>query len=340
MIEKNLFGVIKNKEVYCYKLSNGKNLTAEILNYGGIIKNLFYKGTDVVLGRDTLEEYLDNDGYYGALIGRNSNRIRNSEFTINGEKYILAKNDGENNLHGGIEGFDKKIWQAEENDSDEPSLILTLESPDGEEGFPGNAKIKVTYTITKENSLKIHYEAQCDKDTVMNLTNHSFFNLNGHNSGTIDNHILKISSSFYTPNTDQCMPCGEILNSKGTPFDLTGGKVLKDCFNSGCSQIDMFGGFDHNFVLDGRGFRKFAVLKGDKTGIEMECYTDLPGVQIYTGNCIDDARICKGGEIYAVHQAVCLETQLFPNSLEFSHFPSSILKAGEKYDTVTEYKFK
>lgn len=340
LIEKKLFGIINDKEVYCYKLNNGKNLSAEILSYGGIIKNLFYKNTDVVLGRDTLEEYLDNDGYYGALIGRNSNRIRNSEFSINGEKFTLAKNDGENNLHGGIEGFNKKIWNVEEVNLAEPSLILTAESKDFEEGFPGNAKIKVTYTITKEDSLKIHYEAICDKDTVMNLTNHSYFNLNGHDSGTIDNHKLQISSSFFTPNTDQCMPNGEILKSEGTPFDLRNGKTLEECFNSGYKQIDMFGGFDHNFVLEGRGFRKVATLWGDKTGIIMECSTDLPGVQIYTGNCIDEMRICKNGEKYAIHQAVCLETQFFPNALEFSHFPSPILKAGEKYDTVTEYKFK
>lgn len=340
MIKKELFGTLPEGEVYCYTLDNGKDLSAEIISYGGIIKNLYFKGCDVVLGRDTLEEYLDNSGCYGALIGRNSNRIRNAEFILNGKKYILAKNNNGHNLHGGNIGFNKKIWHAEECDGAEPSIILTLESPDGEEGFPGNAKIKVTYTLTKENSIKIHYEAECDKDTVMNLTNHSYFNLNGHDSGTVDNHTIEIKSSFHTPNTDACMPYGEILKSEGTPFDLTTPVLLKEGFESGYKQIEMFGGYDHNFVLDGIGFRKFATVTGDKTGYAMDCYTDLPGVQLYTGNCIDEERVCKGGNKYAIHQGLCLETQFFPNALELTHFPSPILRAGEKYDTVTEYKFR
>ena len=340
MIKKELFGKLPEGEVYCYTLDNGKDLSAEILSYGGIIKNLYFKGTDVVLGRDTLEDYLSNDGYYGALIGRNSNRIHNAEFVLNGKKYKLAENDNGNNLHGGLKGFDKKIWAVEEKDGVEPSIVLTTESGDGEEGFPGNAKIKVTYTLTSENSIKIHYEATSDKDTVMNLTNHSYFNLNGHDSGTVGNHKIAIYSAFFTPNTEECMPYGEILKSESTPFDLSTLKALKAGFESGFKQIEMFRGYDHNFVLNGTGYRKFAEVKGDKTGYTMECFTDLPGVQLYTGNFIDEERICKNGQKYKVHQGLCLETQFFPNSLEIPHFPSPVLKAGEKYDTVTEYKFK
>ena len=340
MIKKELFGKLPEGEVYCYTLDNGKDLSAEIISYGGIIKNLYFKGTDVVLGRDTLEDYLNNNGCYGALIGRNSNRIRNAEFVLNGEKYILAKNNNGNNLHGGNIGFDKKIWQVEEIDGAEPSIILTLESPDGEEGFPGNAKIKVTYTLTSENSIKIHYEAECDKDTVINLTNHSYFNLNGHAAGTVDNHEIEFNCSFFTPNTEQCMPYGEILKVEGTPFDFTQPKTLKQGFESGFNQIEMFNGYDHNFVIDSTGFRKFATVKGDETGYIMDCFTDLPGVQLYTGNFIDEERICKGGVKYKVHQGLCLETQYFPNALELTHFPSPVLKAGDKYDTVTEYKFR
>ena len=340
MIKKELFGKLPEGEVYCYTLDNGKDLSAEIISYGGIIKNLYFKGTDVVLGRDTLEDYLENNGCFGALIGRNSNRIRNAEFVLNGKKYILAKNNNGNNLHGGNVGFDKKIWAVEEKDGAEPSLVLTLESKDGEEGFPGNAKIKVTYTLTLDNSIKIHYEAECDEDTVMNLTNHSYFNLNGHDAGTVDNHEVEFNASFFTPNTEQCMPYGEILKVSGTPFDFTTPNTLNFGFESGFEQLEMFGGYDHNFVIDGSGFRKFATVKGDKTGHIMECFTDLPGVQLYTGNFIDEERICKGGEKYKVHQGLCLETQYFPNALELTHFPSPILRAGEKYDTVTEYKFK
>lgn len=338
MIKKEIFGNLDGKEVYVYTLDNQNGLRAEILNYGGIIKGLYVNGKDVVLGRDTLEEYLDNDGYFGALIGRNSNRIHNAEFALNGIKYTLAKNDGNNNLHGGNIGFDKKVWDAQEFDKKEPKLVLLLFSKDGEEGFPGNAQVKVTYTLTEENGLNIHYEATCDKDTVMNLTNHSYFNLNGHDSGIIDNQTLKVHSRFFTPNTDECVPCGEILKNDNTPFDLRHGKAFKEIFDSDFEQITKFGGFDHNFVLDGEDYRKIAEAKGDE--ITMEVFSDAVGAQIYTGNFVSNTRVCKGGVIYGKHHAFCVETQFYPNSLEFSHFPSPILRAGEKYDTTTEYRFK
>ena len=339
-ITKTKISSIDGNEVFLFILNNENGLVAEIFNYGGIIKSLVYKGIDVVLGRDNLEDYLDNDGYFGALIGRNSNRIENSEFELSGKVYKLFNNDGRNNLHGGKSGFDKKVWSATTVDSDEPSLILELTSPDGEEGFPGNADIKVTYTLTKENSLKIHYEALCDKDTVMNLTNHSYFNLNGHSAGTIDNHTLWLNSDFYTPNTSECIPFGEVLSVKDTPFDFTIPKMLKESFNSDCEQIRMFEGIDHNFSLNENGYRLVAKLKGDISNIEMEIYTDRPAVQIYTGNVIDAKRVCKGKNIYTKHGAICLETQTFPNGLKYSHYPNGILKCNEKFDSTTEYKFE
>lgn len=333
------YGEIESRDVYLYTLDNNKGLSAKITNYGGIIVNLVFNGVDIVLGRDSLEEYVNNEGYFGAIIGRNSNRISNSKFAINGIEYILNPNDGKNNLHGGLKGFDKKVWDAELVDSEEPGLILTCGSVDGEEGFPGNATICVTYTLTKENSLKIEYKAVCDTDTVMNLTNHSYFNLNGHSSGTVDEHILTLNSSFYTPNSSECMPYGEILLTKKTPMDFTEGAKLKTAFESDFEQIKMFGGIDHNFILDGQGYRKCGALKGDKTGINMEFYTDLPGVQIYTGNVIEQGRECKEGAYYPVHGAICLETQIFPDSINIPHFSNAVLKKDEIYNTVTEYKF-
>lgn len=340
-ITKELFGTLINGEnVYCYTLSNKKGLKAEILTYGGIVKNLFVDDTDVVLGRDTLEEYLDNDGCFGALIGRHANRIKNAEFEIDGKTYKVGANNGVNSLHGGFVGFDKKNWSAFECGTDEePELLLKTFSPDGEEGFPGNLHVSVTYKLTNNNGLVIHYEAISDKDTVVNLTNHSYFNLNGHKSGTVDGHTMQINADFYIPNTDECLPYGEILSVENTPFDFRTPKMLKEGFSSDFEQIKMFGGYDHNFVLRGRGFRKAAVLTGDKTGIVMETYTDKPGVQIYSGNCIDDERVCKDGTVYAVHQAVCLETQYFPNSTSLSHFPSAFLKKDQKYNFTTEYRF-
>lgn len=339
MITKESYGTLNGEAVSLYTLDNGCGLVAKISDCGGIITHLIANGTDVVLGRNNIDEYMANSGYYGALIGRNSNRIANSEFTLNGKKYSLYANNGKNNLHGGKIGFDKKVWAAEMVDSENPSLVLTLKSPDGDEGFPGNADVKVTYTVTKENSIILHYEATCDADTVMNMTNHTYFNLNGHDSGTIDSHTIQMDSDFYTPNNPECMPTGEVLSVDGTIFDLRKPVKFADIFASDDEQIKMFDGFDHNFCLRGTGFRKISTLKGDKTGISMDTYTDQPGVQIYCGNSIVEDVVCKNGVQYKIHQAVCLETQVFPNALENSHFPTAVLKCGEKYDTTTEYKF-
>ena len=339
MITKESYGTLNGKAVSLYTLDNGCGLVAKISDCGGIITHLIANGTDVVLGRNNIDEFMQYSGYYGALIGRNSNRIANSEFTLNGKKYSLYANNGKNNLHGGKIGFDKKVWDAEMVDADEPALVLTLKSPDGDEGFPGNADVKVTYTLTKENSIVLHYEATCDADTVMNMTNHTYFNLNGHDSGTTDTHTIQMDSDFYTPNNSECMPTGEILSVDGSIFDLRQPVKFADIFSSDDEQVKMFGGFDHNFCLRGTGFRKVSTLNGDKTGITMDTYTDQPGVQIYCGNAINEDEVCKGGVKYNVHQAVCLETQVFPNALENSHFPTAVLKCGEKYDTVTEYKF-
>ncbi len=339
MIEKKEYGRVGEKEVYLYKLDNGKGLSAEIITYGGILRTLTFDGTDVVLGRDSLEEYMNNTGCYGALIGRNSNRIANGEFTLNGVKYTLAKNNGNNNLHGGLVGFGKRVWDSKAIDKEEPSLVLTLVSADGDEGFPGKVKVKVTYTLTSDNAIKIHYEGKSNRDTLLNMTNHTYFNLNGHASGTVDDHTLKMASGFYTPNTPECMPYGVVEKTEGTPFDFTEGLRLGDGFASDHEQIKLFSGYDHNFALDGFGYREFATLSGDKTGIIMTAYTDRPAVQIYSGNGIDSERVCKEGAKYPVHGGVCLETQVFPNAMEYSHFPSPILKKSEKYDTVTAFRF-
>lgn len=340
-IETKHFDNLNGNEVTAYILNNGKGLEAEILNLGGIIRRLVFDGTDVVLGRDRAEHYYGNDTYFGALIGRNSNRIEGCKFSLNNKVYELAKNDHgrDNNLHGGIHGFDSKIWDAEVVDGDEPSLILSAFSPDGEEGFPGNVEIKVTYTLTKENSLKIHYMGTTDADTILNMTNHSYFNLNGHSSGDVKNHTLQMNCSFYTPNNEACLPDGSVIRIKGTPFDFTSEKKVGTDLECDDYQIKTFDGYDHNFVIDGTGFRKFATVKGDITRITMECYTDLPGVQLYTGNYVTADVPCKNGEEYKPYQGLCLETQFFPNAINCTHFPSPVLKKGEEYDTVTEYKF-
>ena len=336
MITKDIVANHNGKEVALFTIDNGTGLVAEIFNYGGIIKSLKINGRDIVLGRDTFDDYLDNDGYLGAAIGRYGNRIQNAEFELNGNVCKLAKNDNGNNLHGGNVGFDKKVWNAEV--VDELKLVLSLESPDGEEGFPGNLLATITYTITKDNTLRIEYTAETDKDTIYNPTNHSYFNLDGHASGTIYNQSVMINADFYTPNTDECIPCGEIHSVNGTPFDLNTKTKFSDVLHSDFEQIRKFEGFDHNFVLKGRGFRKIAEATSSDESITMETYTDLPGVQLYTANALDEGTYKEGAK-YGQHSAFCLETQFFPNSPNFSHFAAPVVKKGERFYSVTEYKF-
>lgn len=344
-IQTKPFGSVAEGAVECWSLDNGCGLKAEVLTYGAIIKNLYVKNksgeyVDVVLGRDTIEEYLKNDGFYGAAIGRHANRIANAEFELNGNVYKVGVNEGKNSLHGGVNGFDKKIWTAEPIENAEGTgLVLTLVSEDMEEGFPGKLEVYMTYMLTKENSLKITYRAVSDKDTVVNLTNHSYFNLAGHASGNVHDQLLQINSSFYTPNDDECMPTGEVLSVMGTPFDFRAPKPIGQDIDADFEQIQKFGGYDHNFAINGRGYRLAAVASCLETGITMQTYTDKPAMQLYTGNGIDADRVCKEGVKYPVHGAFCLETQFFPNAMSFSHYPSPILKAGVQYKYTTEYKF-
>ena len=341
MIEKVFFTKIDKGDIYAYNIDNGNGLKAQILNLGGIVRKLEFCGTDVVLGRDDYQKNLYANGYFGALIGRNSNRIEGCEFEIGGKVYKVAANDSvrNNNLHGGIEGLNAKIWDAQISDGIEPSVILKTTSPDGEEGFPANAEITVTYTLTKENGLKIHYEAIADGDTIVNLTNHSYFNLNGHTSGDIKNHTLWLDCDFYTPINENVVPDGRVLSVTGTVFDFTKPKTVGRDIDKADAQLEFGTGYDHNFVINGRGMRKFAVLEGDRTGIKMECYTDLPAFQLYSGNWVAETPDGKDGAVYEKHQGICLETQVFPNFTKYSHFPDGFLKKGEKYDTVTEYRF-
>ncbi len=340
MISISKFGELDDKDVLCYKLENKNGMTMEVLNFGGVVQSLVFEGTDMVLAHDKVEDYLDNDANLGVLVGRNSNRIANAEFELNGKKYKLAVNNHKGNLHGGIIGFSKKFWDVEAVDGDAPSLQLSLLSPDGDEGFPGEVKVTVTYTLTESNSLRIHYEATCDSDTIVNLTNHSYFNLNGADSGTIDNHKLVLNAPFFTPTDSEGIPSGEIRPVKGTPMDFLSEKEIGPALNSDYEQIVIVeNGIDHNYVLEGTGFRNIATVTGDITGIKMNVYTDLPGVQIYTANFLKENDSYKNGATYGKHHGICLETQYFPNAMNIPHFNTPILRKGEKYDTTTEYVF-
>lgn len=333
-------------EIYLYKLSNKNKMSVGIINYGGIIVSIEVPDRDgniddVNLGYDNLEQYLEIGQYFGAIIGRHGNRIENAEFDLNGITYRLAKNDGNNHLHGGKRGFDKVVWQAEPIEKDGvQALQLSYLSPDGEENYPGNLDVKVTYTLTDDNSLRIDYFAVSDKDTVVNLTNHAYFNLSGHGSGDILDHQIMINADRFTVINNECIPTGEIRDVLNTPMDLRTLKKVREGIESKDDQIACGNGYDHNWVLNVSGDKpeKAAEVFEPVSGRLMEVFTTKPGMQFYSGNAI--TRVTgKGGAVYDKRGALCLETQYYPNGTRHKHFPSPFLKAGEEYRHTTIYKF-
>lgn len=321
-MEKKVFGYTKdNKTVYSYIIKN-KDLEAEFLDYGCIVRRLVYKGVDVVLGFDDIKSYENQKDYYGCLVGRYANRISKGKFWLNGKEYSLNINNGNNHLHGGNVGLNKRIWSAAEIEN---GIVFSYLSPDGEEKYPGNLNISVEYKL-EDNTFIINYFAKTDKDTICNLTNHSFFNLNGHGNGNILEHTLIINASSYTPVDTELITTGEIKPVINTVYDFLIEKRVGKEINR------EFDGYDINFCLD----KEFAaILSGDK--IKMEVYTNKPGIQLYTGNNID--AVGKENKKYKKYSGLCLETQYYPDSINKENFPSPVLKAGEKYKTYTIYKF-
>ena len=341
MITQSIFGHTKAGDtVTAFRLTNSSGAFAVILDYGCILQALFVPNaqggfTDVVLGYDTMAEYEDNDGYFGAAIGRIANRIGKGEFSLNGKSYRLARNNGENHLHGGIKGFDKFIWAAAVNGD---VLELSRVSPDGEEGYPGNLNVKVCYVLTEDNEFRISYNADTDADTILNLTNHSYFNLSG--SGTVLSHKLQVFADRFTENDSGCLPTGKLLDTKGTPFDFSQPKALGQDIEADDEQLRFGHGYDHNFVLsDTAELKKAAILFSSETGIAMTTFTTLPGMQVYSSNFLTQRKGKNGGEIDRRH-ALCLETQVFPNAMACPNFPSPVLRAGEHFHTETIYRFE
>jgi len=349
MIKKELFGKLPcGCEVYSYTLSNGTITSAKILNYGGIVTNIWVEdknGTaaDVICGFDNIDGYLTSGGYQGALIGRIGNRIGKAKFTLEGKEYSLYCNDGQNTLHGGKIGFDKKIWAVEECDGEEPSLVLTMTSPDGEEGYPGTLQVKVTYTLTKNAGLSIHYEAETDKTTIVNMTNHSYFNLGGYDSGSIDEQLMWLNCDKINSLDNELIPDGKLIDVAGTPYDFTTEKAIGRDFGADHPMMKEFGGYDNNFFFaetDGT-VKLQGSVRDPKSGRAVKMYTDQPCVQIYSANMINvDDPAFKNGVKQSTHCAVCLETQAMPDSINHPGFTNVILKPGEKYDTTTVYVFE
>lgn len=327
--------------VELYTLTNAKGSEARIATYGGTVVSLKVPDRsgvmgDVVAGFDSLEGYLKPPPYFGAIIGRYGNRIGNAHFSLNGMQYTLARNDGENHLHGGVRGFDKRVWTARLLSPQ--SLELSYVSKDGEEGYPGNLSATVTYTLTDANELKIEYSATTDKDTVVNLTNHSYFNLAG--EGDILGHQVVMNADRFTPVDKGLIPTGQLRSVAGTPFDFRTVKTIGERIEQKDDQLMLGHGYDHNFVLNrsGSGLDLAAKVTDPKSGRVLEVLTTEPGLQFYTGNFLDGTLEGKG-KTYTRRSAFCMETQHFPDSPNKPNFPSTVLKPGGTYRTTTVYRF-
>jgi aldose 1-epimerase len=344
--EKIAFGKTPDgQNVDLYTLANKNGAEVAITNFGGSVVSIKVadrqgKIEDVVLGYDSLDGYVSDKAYLGAVIGRYGNRIAQGRFTLDGATYTLARNNGENSLHGGIKGFNKAVWTAREvAGKDGPSVELTYLSKDGEEGYPGNLAVKVVYTLTERNELKIDYSATTDKKTVVNLTNHSYFNLNPGGSNILQ-HVVMTDADKFTPVDAALIPTGELRSVAGTPFDFRKPTAIGARIEQDDEQLKLGHGYDHNFVLNkrGKGVELAARVVEPRTGRVLEVLTSEPGVQFYTGNFLDGVR-GKGGKEYRRRSAFCLETQHFPDSPNHPKFPTTELKAGEKYHSTTIYKF-
>ena len=347
-ITKKSFGKLPcGCEADLYILTNASGASVEITNYGGIIRAINVpdkdgKLGDVILGYNDVNGYIPTTGYMGALIGRVGNRIGKGLFELNGQKYQLFQNDGPNSLHGGKVGFNEKLWEATPLEGIcEDHLILRYTSPDGEENYPGNLKVMVTYTFTDDNELYIHYEAVSDKDTLCNLTNHTYFNLAGESEdGTILDHTIEINADTFTVvSSGECIPTGEMRPVDGTPFDLREAKRIGDGIDADDEQLRFGKGYDHNWNLN-EDETDFAVeLREPTTGRVMRVFTDMPAIQFYAGNMLEGVNPGRTGHKYHKREGLCLETQFAPDSINHPEFPDSVLRAGEKYDFMTVFAF-
>ena len=339
-VMKSNFGKTGDREVSLYTLTNKNGIVVRITNYGGIITSIFTpdkkgRSGDIVLGYDSLNQYVRNNPYFGAIVGRYANRIAGGKFKLYGQEFKLAANNGRNHLHGGIKGFDKVVWDATEfSDSVKAGVVMTYLSRDGEEGYPGNLKVTVTYTLDNKDELRTLIEAETDRATPVNLCNHTYFNLSEADTNILG-HMLTLAASQFTQVNDELIPTGELPPVTSTPMDFR----VATAIGSRLDQVK--GGYDHNYVLDKKGgeLTLAAILFDPRTGRELRILTTQPGIQFYSGNFLDGTITGKGGKVYGKHFGLCLETQHFPDSPNQPAFPNTILRPGEKYSEETIYQF-
>lgn len=345
-VQQERIGAREERPIILYTLKNSHGVEVRAMNYGGIIQSIRVpdrdgKFADVVLGHDTAEGYIPNPPYIGAVVGRYANRIANGTFTLNGKTYTLPKNDGPNTLHGGTtRTFDKVMWESQPL-KDKNGVLFEYLSKDGEEGFPGNLKVRVTYVLTDSNELVIDYEATTDKATPINVSQHSYFNLKGEGNGDILDHEIIINADRFTPVDKNLIPTGELRPLKGTPFDFTKSTRIGSRIDDNYEQLTLGHGYDHNFVINrkGAGMTLAARVYEPTTGRVLEVSTTQPAVQFYTGNFLDGSVTGKSGHVYKRRNGLCLETQHYPDSPNHPDFPNTILKPGEKFHQTTAFKF-
>jgi aldose 1-epimerase len=346
-VERTVFGNMPDgRRAHLYRLANAQGMEARVTNYGGIVVSLVVPDRegnpgDVVLGYDTFEEYLGDRFCFGCIVGRFANRIAGARFTLDGVEYTLARNDGANSLHGGVKGFNKVLWEADETGSrDGSTLVLRRVSPDGEEGYPGNLSAEVVYTLTEANELRIDYAATTDRPTIVNLTNHSYFNLSGAGSGDILQHELMIAADRFTAAGEGLIPTGELRDVRGTPMDFTQPVAIGARIEQPYEQLRVGYGYDANWVLNrpGEGTALAASVHDPASGRVVEVYTTEPGLQFYSGNFLTAVE-GKQGRVYRKRHGFCLEAQHFPDSPHRPEFPSVVLRPGEVYTQTTIYRF-
>ena len=343
------WGELNGRSVNIFTLTNNNGLVAKISNYGGIVTELHLpddKGNtvDIVLGFDTLQEYVDSSPYFGAMVGRVGNRIAGGRFELNGKTYQLAKNNGPNHLHGGVKGFDKVIWNPTATLTDSgPLLRLTYHSPDGEEGYPSDVDVTVEYVLTNDNELRIEIMATASAPTPVNIVHHSYWNLAGHDSGSILDHTLRLDAARYTPVDETLIPTGEIVSVNATPFDFTSAKAMGEDIDQLPPSGDDPGGYDLNYIIDGSDgtLHRAALVVDPSSGRTMEIWTTMPGIQFYTGNFLNGLA-GKAGAEYPIHSAFCLETQYYPdaiNKIGTPGWPNPVLQPGETYRHTMVHRF-
>jgi aldose 1-epimerase len=343
--KKDFQGIVDGKPVDLFILSNKRESEISVTNYGAKIVSIHVPSkngnlVDVVLGKSNINDYMnEQEPYFGAICGRTANRIANGVFTLEGKEYHLAINNGPNNLHGGVKGFNAVVWDAKQ--PDEQTIELTYCSKDGEEGFPGNLLVTVVYKLTDENALEITYRATTDKTTILNLTNHSYFNLSGEGDPSIGDHELQINADYFLPTNDVAIPLGKPESVESTPFDFRSLHTIGERIDEKCMQLLYGNGYDHNFILNKKEEKLTLCAKAvsPKTGIVLDIYTTEPGVQLYTGNYLDGSFPGKKGHRYPKRSAFCLETQHYPDSIHHPDFPSIILNPGEIFYSKTIFKF-